>query len=94
MITPRRTILDPKKLRVLNAKHLQQAIQDQDSLENLADVAKALVSEKYKEEGQRKVITGALGNDYTLKLKVSSIDPCWFLTARMQQQFTYSHSFI
>lgn len=56
MITPRRTILDPKKLRVLNAKHLQQAIQDQDSLETLADVAKALVSEKYKEEGQRKVI--------------------------------------
>lgn len=39
------------------------------------------------------VITGALGNDYTLKLKVSSIDPCWFLTARMQQQFTYSHSY-
>ncbi|THH10575.1 hypothetical protein EW145_g1220 [Phellinidium pouzarii] len=46
-LTPRRTILDPKKLEVLNKKHLQRAIESEPELEILAKKAQALIEERY-----------------------------------------------
>ena len=48
-LTPRRTILDPKKLEVLNGKHLQQAIET--DTEDLAANARTMTLAAFQDQG-------------------------------------------
>ncbi|KAI5122694.1 hypothetical protein M0805_009747 [Coniferiporia weirii] len=47
-LTSRRTILDPKKLEVLNKKHMQRAIDSKSDLEVLASRARKLMEERFE----------------------------------------------
>ncbi|KAL5534809.1 hypothetical protein ACEPAG_1273 [Sanghuangporus baumii] len=48
VLTPRRGVLDPHKLQVLNAKHLQHAIEDESKIDSIAGAARKLVIQRYR----------------------------------------------
>lgn len=48
-LTPRRTILDPKKLEVLNGRHLQHAIENY--IEEIAQHARSIILSAYDGHG-------------------------------------------
>lgn len=57
VLTPRRSILDPKKLQVLNARHLHRAIESETSLQALVAEARTLLEAEYTEEKQKKILS-------------------------------------
>ncbi|EJD04563.1 glutamyl-tRNA synthetase [Fomitiporia mediterranea MF3/22] len=56
VLTPRRSILDPHKLQLLNAKHIQRAIENKAEVDGLADRARSLVAKRFRAPEQKRII--------------------------------------